>query len=374
MDKTDKTDKRVIRLGGAGVREVVIGAGDLSVQSMWKESIKNITDDDIKKIVLRLEDLHNLGCDIMRFAVPDIESAENLNKISLETEMPLVADIHFDPQLALKCLSLDSRVAAIRINPGNIGDKDKVALVASACKNKNVPIRIGVNSGSIEKPLQKAVINGEMTHVEALVESAINEGKVLEDMGFFDYVVSIKASSGEETVKANEIFRERSLVPLHIGVTESGPLITGVVKSALALGDLLKRGIGDTIRVSLSDTVENEIIAGRTILEECGLRRRGVTLISCPRCGRMGFDVHGFMARWQEALLSNKKLNDAGLTIAVMGCVVNGVGEGRAADLGVSGSGDNVVFFKKGEIIKTLVGKTADYVDNLFRELLETLE
>lgn len=369
MDVLKRKATRQIRLNGF----LIGGGAPISIQTMWKSPINNLTDSDIDAIIKRVDALKALGCDILRFAVPDETSAKNLNKISKRVSIPLVADIHFDYRLALMCLTSDSNVAAIRINPGNIGDKNNVKIVTDACRDKGVAIRIGVNSGSIERDLLGKITNGEITKTAALVKSALDESNILEELGFQNYAVSIKASNSSETISANEDFSRSSIAPLHIGVTESGPLVGGVVKSTIALSKLLEEEVGDTIRVSLSDIMENEVIAARAILEELGARKRGVSIISCPRCGRQGFDVHGFMARWQNALLSDEALNKKAVTVAVMGCVVNGVGEGRAADIGVSGSGDNVVFFKRGEIVEKMSAKDNESVDNMFRGLLNAL-
>jgi (E)-4-hydroxy-3-methylbut-2-enyl-diphosphate synthase len=279
--------------------------------------------------------------------------------------VPLVADIHFDYRLALETLK-SGPVSVIRINPGNIGSRDRVEKVVNACKEKGVAIRIGVNTGSLPKDLEAWVEEKRMTRAKALAETAMREAAVFEDLDFKNVVVSMKASSVAETIAANEAFAKVCAIPLHIGVTEAGPLITGIVKSTLAFSHLLIEGIGSTIRVSLSSSEENEVIAGREILHECGLRKGGVTLVSCPRCGRMGFDVHSFMQRWQNELLSLKK----DVTIAVMGCVVNGPGEGKHADLGIAGGGDSVILFRKGKIIRTIPAKDAD---TEFRKELELL-
>ena len=257
-------------------------------------------------------------------------------------------------------------VSVIRINPGNIGSRERVEEVVDACRKKGAAIRIGVNSGSLPKDLDQKVSDGEISRAKALCMTALRETQVFDELGFTDVVVSMKASSVQETVEANEEFAKISDIPLHIGETEAGPLIGGVVKSTLAFSKLLSEGIGSTIRVSLSSTPENEVIAGREILRECGKRDGGVTIVSCPRCGRIGFDVHGFVDRWQKELLSMKK----NVTVAVMGCVVNGPGEGRHADLGIAGGGDKAIIFKKGKIVRTIDAKDADKV---FREELETL-
>lgn len=359
---------RLVKIGGRGITKSLSIGGDapVSIQTMWKESIDNIFDDDnaLHETLTKINTLQSLGCDVVRFAVPDTQSAKSLVKIAENTSMPLVADIHFDYRLALECLK--GNVAAIRINPGNIGSRDKVEAVVNGCKEKGTAIRIGVNTGSLPKDLAELVENSKLSRSEALAETAARECEVFEELKFDQYVVSMKASSVEETVLSNEAFAKKYNIPLHIGVTEAGPLITGVVKSTLAFSKLLNEGIGSTIRVSLSSTPENEVITGREILHECGLRKGGVTLISCPRCGRLGFDVHSFVDRWQNRLLSMNK----DVTIAVMGCIVNGPGEGKHADLGIAGAGDKAIIFKKGKIIQTIDAKDAD---NVFEQELKSL-
>ena len=364
---------RTVSIGGRdGIAQVFVGGSSpVTIQTMWKDSIVDVSENSehLEQILRDIASLKMLGCDIIRFAVPDTESALSLRLIQSKTDVPLVADIHFDYRLALACLD-DSKagvsVGAIRINPGNIGSTDRVKAVVEACQAHKAAIRIGVNSGSLPKDLAQKVEDGSLDRSEALSQTALREVSVLDQLGFKDVVVSMKASSVEETIKANEAFARVSDVPLHIGVTEAGPLITGVVKSTLAFSHLLREGIGSTIRVSLSSSPENEVITGREILNECGLRKGGVTLVSCPRCGRMGFDVLGFMQRWQKELLSLKK----DVTIAVMGCVVNGPGEGKHADLGIAGGGDSVILFRKGKIIRTICAKDAD---TEFRKELELL-
>ena len=357
-----------VYLGGNGKTErIAVGGGEpVSVQTMWKKSIVGLDADSEKREAL-VEEIHALkgiGCDIVRFAVPDMESARALCAIAAECTVPLVADIHFDYRLALECLR--GNVAVIRINPGNIGSRENVEKVVASCREKNAAIRIGVNAGSFPKDLAAKVEAGSMSRAEALSETASREAAVFDELGFTQFVVSMKASSVSETIEANEVFAKKYDIPLHIGVTEAGPLITGIVKSTLAFGALLSKGIGDTIRVSLSSSPENEVIAGREILVECGKREGGVKLISCPRCGRIGFDVHAFVEKWQRELLSL----DKNISVAVMGCVVNGPGEGKHADLGIAGSGNKVVIFKKGKIVRTVDAKDADKV---FREELDTL-
>lgn len=359
---------RIVTLGGAyGVRSVVMGGNNpVTIQTMWKEGIANLTGDSgaLRSVLERISVMRNLGCDIIRFAVPDMESARSLCLIAANTEMPLVADIHFDYRLALECLK--GPVAAIRINPGNIGSRERVEAVVNDCKEKGCAIRIGVNTGSLPSDLEQKVELKELTRAEALAQTALREAEVFDSLDFANVVVSMKASSVKETVDANEAFAKVSDIPLHIGVTEAGPLIGGIVKSTLAFSTLLNEGIGSTIRVSLSSSPENEIIAGREILHECGKREGGVSIVSCPRCGRIGFDVHSFVDRWQNELLGMKK----NITVAVMGCVVNGPGEGKHADLGIAGGKDKVIIFKKGKIVRTVDAKDADKV---FREELESL-
>ncbi|WP_288188318.1 (E)-4-hydroxy-3-methylbut-2-enyl-diphosphate synthase [uncultured Treponema sp.] len=359
---------RIVTLGGAyGVRSVVMGGNNpVTIQTMWKEGIANLTGDSgaLRSVLERISVMRNLGCDIIRFAVPDMESARSLCLIAANTEMPLVADIHFDYRLALECLK--GPVAAIRINPGNIGSRERVEAVVNGCKEKGCAIRIGVNTGSLPSDLEQKVELKELTRAEALAQTALREAEVFDSLDFANVVVSMKASSVKETVDANEAFAKVSDIPLHIGVTEAGPLIGGIVKSTLAFSTLLNEGIGSTIRVSLSSSPENEIIAGREILHECGKREGGVSIVSCPRCGRIGFDVHSFVDRWQNELLGMKK----NITVAVMGCVVNGPGEGKHADLGIAGGKDKVIIFKKGKIVRTVDAKDADKV---FREELESL-
>ncbi|MBQ5432180.1 MAG: flavodoxin-dependent (E)-4-hydroxy-3-methylbut-2-enyl-diphosphate synthase [Treponema sp.] len=360
---------RVVTVGGfSGIRKIFVGGDNpVTIQTMWKEGITDVTEgsEHLQQILRQINTLKSLGCDIIRFAVPDMQSAAALGIIASHTDVPLVADIHFDYRLALETLK-SGPVSVIRINPGNIGSRDRVEKVVNACKEKGVAIRIGVNTGSLPKDLEAWVEEKRMTRAKALAETAMREAAVFEDLDFKNVVVSMKASSVQETIEANEEFAKESDIPLHIGVTEAGPLISGVVKSTLAFSTLLKEGLGSTIRVSLSSAPENEVIAGREILHECGKRQTGVTLVSCPRCGRLGFDVHAFMEKWQNELYSLKK----DVTIAVMGCIVNGPGEGKHADLGIAGGGDKVIIFKKGKIVRTIPSKDAD---KIFREELNSL-
>lgn len=354
-----------IEFGGIGKTKRISIGGDspVSLQTMWKESIVDVYKDSEKmdKILKDLNGLSMLGCDIVRFAVPDVESAKSLVEIAARTDMPLVADIHFDYKLALECLK--GNVAAIRINPGNIGSVENTGKVVAACREKGAAIRIGINSGSLPKDLQEQVALEKISRAEAICQTAVREMEVFDSLNFDQVVVSMKSSSVQETIESNRFFASKYDAPLHLGVTEAGPLIGGVVKSSIAFYTLLSEGIGNTIRVSLSSAPENEVIAGLEILKECGKRTGGVKIVSCPRCGRIGFDVHGFVDRWQKELLAMKK----DFTVAVMGCVVNGPGEGKHADLGIAGAMDKVIIFKKGKIIQTIDAK---YADDAFREQL----
>lgn len=354
-------------LGGKGItkRISIGGESPISLQTMWKDSIVDIRENPAKleKTLKEIDDLQKIGCDIIRFAVPDMESAAGLSLIAERTTMPLVADIHFDYRLALECLK--GNVAAIRINPGNIGSFENTQKVVEACRDNGVAIRIGINSGSLPKDLQKQIADGVITRAQGLCETAARESEVFEKLNFDQYVVSMKSSDVNETIQCNKFYTQKYNNPLHLGVTEAGPLIGGIVKSSIAFSTLLNEGIGDTIRVSLSSSPENEVIAGLNILKECGKREGGIKIVSCPRCGRLGFDVHAFVDRWQNKLLSMNK----NITVAVMGCVVNGPGEGKHADLGIAGAQDKVIIFKKGEIIRTIKPEDAD---NVFSEILNT--
>ena len=333
----------------------------MAVQTMWKGRLSFV---DLDETAARVARLKKMNCAVLRFAVPDLAAAEVLGKLSGMVSMPLVADIHFDYKIALRCL--DFPIAKIRLNPGNIGGREKVEAVLSKAASLSRPIRIGVNGGSLPQDLGRRVDDGSLESAEALVLAAEREMAIFDEFGFKDYLVSMKASSVADTIKANRIFAQRYEVPLHVGVTEAGPLIAGVARNTVALMTLLSEGIGDTIRVSLSDNMENEIIAGREILMAAAgvagseargrFPDRGVTIISCPLCGRGGFDTHGFTARWQERLYAM----DENITVAIMGCAVNGPGEARHADIGVTGAGDKALIFRKGQVIRTIDVSEAD--------------
>jgi (E)-4-hydroxy-3-methylbut-2-enyl-diphosphate synthase len=319
---------------------------------MWKKPLTGLD----QQLVAEVNGLVALGCDILRFAVPDMASAAVLGELATRVSIPLVADIHFDHKLALRCM--DFPVAKIRINPGNIGAKWKVKELVRKALDKNVPIRVGVNHGSLPKHLAR-----ENDPAAAMVKAAEEEIEMLESLGFGNIVISLKSSDTQSTVDANRLFARSFNYPLHIGVTEAGPLIPGIVRSTLAFSSLLADGIGNTLRVSLSDTPEAELITAREILSALGLRKKGIRLVSCPRCGRSGFDVHGFLSKTMGRLMTL----DKNLTVAVMGCVVNGPGEARHADIGITGAGNKVMIFKRGELARTIAEEEA--VEVFFAEL-----
>jgi (E)-4-hydroxy-3-methylbut-2-enyl-diphosphate synthase len=347
---------RTVKVGGV----MVGGDWPISIQTMWKDPLPAPGSPDMEGILGRIEGLSAMGCDILRFAVPDLAAAESLGWLSGNTRMPLVADIHFDWRIALRCM--DFPIAKIRINPGNIGARWKTAEVAAKALDKGIPIRIGVNAGSLPPDLRD-----RPDRADAIVEAAEREAAAFDELGFRDVIVSMKASDVDTTLEVNRRFASRHDLPLHLGVTEAGPLISGVARSAAALTPLLREGIGSTIRVSLSERMESEVQAGREILACAGRSRKGVSVVSCPRCGRASFDTHAFVARWSERLYSLP----VSATIAVMGCVVNGPGEARHADLGITGAGDKVIIFRKGEIARTILPEEADTV---FEEEISALE
>ena len=382
---------RRLEIGGKGkTKKLAIGGGaPISIQTMWKDSLNM---ENVKTVAEKMEELAKLGCDLVRFAVPNEDTAHSLVHLSTLTSMPLVADIHFDSSLALLCMA--GNVAKVRINPGNIGSKKNVEEVVRKAQGEGVALRIGLNSGSLPKDLRKklqkkkesAKMDGlamlqanreELCQLKAslMAEAAFRELELLDELNFTDVLVSIKSSSVRETILANELFRKKRCEPIHLGVTEAGPLISGVVKSTIAFSTLLNEGIGDTIRVSLSDSLQNEVLAAREVLAECGLRTSSVRIVSCPRCGRRGFDVHSFVKRWEHRLFAIKKE----VSVAIMGCVVNGPGEASQADLGITGSPNNVVLFRKGKLVKSinlegLSGENKELVmDEVFEKELSKL-
>ena len=317
------------------VGDVLIGGGaPVSIQSML-----NTRTTDVEGSLAQLRVLKTAGCQIARLAVPNMESARGFAEIVKESPLPLVADIHFDYKLAIA--AAEGGAAKIRINPGNIGGEDRVKAVVEVCKDKNIPIRIGVNGGSLEKDLLEKY--GHPT-AEALVESAFGHLELLEKYGFYNTCVSMKSSTVPTMVAACRLFREKCDYPLHIGVTETGPVRQGLMKSAMGIGALLLDGIGDTIRVSLTDDPVEEIYAAKDILKAAGIRKEGVNIISCPTCGRTRIDLIGLVNQVDQALKDCEKP----ITVAVMGCVVNGPGEAREADIGIAGGDGWGMIFEKG--------------------------
>ncbi len=329
--KRNKT--RIIRVGD----KFIGGPYPVSVQSMCSTKTE-----DIDATLAQIEALTKAGCEIVRLAVPDEKAARALPDIRKNCKIPLVADIHFDYKLALA--AVEAGFDKIRINPGNIGSEEKVKLVADACRANGVPIRIGVNSGSLEKDLLEEL--GPTP--EALCESAMRHVRILEDLNFDNICISIKSSSVADTVAAYRLISVMTDHPLHLGVTETGTPYMGIVKSAAGIGSLLMDGIGSTIRVSLTADPVEEVKAGIAILKAVGLRREGVDIISCPTCGRTNIDLIGTVHKVEELLKDFKKP----LTVAVMGCAVNGPGEAREADYGLAGGAGEGILFKNGEIVK----------------------
>ena len=336
---------RKISVGG-----VQIGGGaPVSIQSML-----NRPNTDVEGCLEQITALKNAGCEIVRLSVLDMEAAESFGKIAEKSPLPLVADIHFDYKLAIA--AAEGGASKIRINPGNIGGENRVKAVVDCCKMHHIPIRIGVNGGSLDKTLLKKY--GHPTP-EALVESAFSHIALLEKFGFYDICVSMKSSNVPLMMQAYRLMHEKSDYPLHVGVTETGTEYMGTIKSAMGIGGLLCMGIGDTIRVSLTAHPVREVIAAKAILKAAGLRKNGVNLISCPTCGRTKIDLIGLANRVEEALQDCEK----NITVAVMGCIVNGPGEAREADIGIAGGDGCGVIFVKGELREKLP----------YRELLPAL-
>jgi len=350
MDQGVKRMTRKIVVGG-----VPIGGGEpVVIQSML-----NTKTTDVSGSVAQIKQLASAGCQIARLAVPNMEAARGFAEICKESPLPLVADIHFDYKLAIA--AAEGGAAKIRINPGNIGGEDRVKAVVDVCRERKIPIRIGVNGGSLDKRLLEKY--GHPT-AEALVESAFEHLELLEKQGFYDTCVSMKSSNVPTMVKAARLFRERCDYPIHIGVTETGPVRQGMIKSAMGIGALLLDGIGDTIRVSLTDHPVEEVYAAKDILKAAGLRKDGVDIISCPTCGRTRIDLIGLVNRVDEALKDCRKP----ITVAVMGCVVNGPGEAREADIGIAGGDGWGMIFEKGEQVEKLP------YDELLPALLKRIE
>lgn len=339
------------------VGDVTVGGGaPISIQSMT-----NTRTDDVEATLSQIRTLAAAGCDIVRVAVPDMAAAKAVGKIKENCPLPLVVDIHFDYKLALEAIAAGAD--KVRINPGNIGGADKVKAVADACRQRGIPIRIGVNGGSLEKEL---LAKYGRVCPEAMVESAFGHIRLLQQFDFDDICVSLKSSSVPITMKAYQLMSLQSNYPLHIGVTEAGTVRMGTLKSAVGIGGLLALGIGDTMRVSLSADPVQEVYAARDILKAAGIRREGAELVSCPTCGRTRIDLIALANEVEERL----KGVDKPITVAVMGCVVNGPGEASAADCGIAGGVGEGLLFKKGQIIKKV--PQDQLVDELFA-LIDTL-
>ena len=337
------------------VGDVVIGGGaPVVIQSML-----NTKTTDVSGSLAQIRALKAAGCEIVRLSVQNMEAARGFAEICKESPLPLVADIHFDYKLAIA--AAEGGASKIRINPGNIGGEDRVKAVVDVCKDKKIPIRIGVNGGSLDRRLLEKY--GHPT-AEALVESAFEHLELLEKFGFYDTCLSMKSSTVPTMVAAARLFRSKCDYPIHIGVTETGPVRMGMIKSAMGIGALLLDGIGDTIRVSLTDDPVQEVYAAKDILKAAGLRREGVNIISCPTCGRTSIDLIGLVNRVDEALKDCEKP----ITVAVMGCVVNGPGEAREADIGIAGGDGWGMIFEKGEQVEKLP------YDQLLGALLERIE
>lgn len=344
---------RVIKIG-----DRVIGGGNpILIQSMT-----NTRTEDVQATVEQIHRLEKAGCEIIRSTVPTLEAAKALREIKKQISIPLVADIHFDYKMAIA--AMENGADKIRINPGNIGGKDKVAAVVAVAKERNIPIRVGVNSGSLEKEL---VEKYHGVTAEGLVESALDKVHMIEELGYGNMVISIKSSDVMMCVRAHEILAEKTDYPLHVGITEAGTIISGNIKSSIGLGLILHQGIGDTIRVSLTGDPVEEIKSAKLILRTLGLRKGGVEVVSCPTCGRTKIDLIG-LANQVETMVAEFTLN---IKVAVMGCAVNGPGEAKEADIGIAGGTGEGLLIKKGEIIRKV---PEEQLLSVLREELENWE
>ena len=330
------------------------GDSDITVQSML-----NIPSTDIEGSVRQSVELEKAGCDIIRLAVPNMDAVKLIPAIKEKVSVPLVADIHFDYRLALEAAA--AGIDKIRINPGNIGSEDRVKLVADECRKRNIPIRIGVNSGSLEKHILEKY--GRPTP-QALCDSALYHASLLEKFDFDNIVLSMKSSDVDFMVQAYELASEQTDYPLHLGVTEAGTERMGIIKSSIGIGSLLLKGIGDTIRVSLTDSPVKEVYAAKDILRALGLNKKGIRFISCPTCGRTRINLIELAKQAEDALRDCEK----NITVAIMGCIVNGPGEAREADIGIAGGDGNGLIFKKGEIVKKVPE------EKLLEELISEIE
>lgn len=341
------------------IGKVAIGGGaPISVQSMT-----NTKTTDTEATVAQIRALQAAGCDIVRLAVPDMEAAKNLGNILRQVTVPLVADIHFDYKLALE--AIHQGIHALRLNPGNIGGEEKVKAVVEAAKEAGIPIRIGVNAGSLDKKILKKY--GGVTP-EALVESAMEHVRILEALDFHDMKISLKAHDVPLTIAAYRLMSQTVDYPLHLGITEAGTVNTGIIKSAVGIGALLAEGIGDTFRISLTGDPVVEVRVANEILKSLGLKEYGPTLVACPTCGRTSIDLSAIAAQVEEKLRDIEEP----IEVAVMGCVVNGPGEARGADVGIAGGNGEGLIFRKGEIVRKV--PEADLVNELFQEIDQILE
>lgn len=325
---------KVIHIGN----KVIGGGNPIMIQSMT-----NTKTDDVKATVAQIHRLEEAGCEIIRCTVPNMDAARAVAQIKKEISIPLVADIHFDYKMAIA--AMENGADKIRINPGNIGSRDKVAEVVRAAKERNIPIRVGVNSGSLEREL---VEKYHGVTAEGIVESALDKVRMIEDLGYDNLVISIKSSDVMMCVRAHEILADKTVYPLHVGITESGTVTSGNIKSAVGLGIILNQGIGDTIRVSLTGDPVEEIRSAKLILRTLGLRKGGIEVVSCPTCGRTNIDLIG-LANQVESMVQGYDLN---IKVAVMGCAVNGPGEAKEADIGIAGGIGEGLLIKKGEIVR----------------------
>ena len=345
-----RNETKKIRIGD----RTIGGGSPVAIQSMT-----NTRTEDVEATVAQIQKLEQAGCEIIRCAVPTMEAAEAFAKIKKQIHIPLVADIHFDYRLAIA--AIENGADKIRINPGNIGGAERVRAVVDKTREYGIPIRVGVNSGSLEKHLVEKY--GGVT-AEGLVESAMEKVHMIEDMGYDQLVVSIKSSDVLMCVRAHELIAEQCPYPLHVGITESGTLLAGNIKSSIGLGLILHQGIGDTIRVSLTGDPAEEIKSAKLILKTLGLRKGGIEVVSCPTCGRTKIDLIG-LANQVEAMVADIPLD---LKVAVMGCVVNGPGEAKEADIGIAGGIGEGLLIKKGEIVKKV--KEEELLETLRQELL----
>ena len=349
-----RTDTRAITVGGVQIG----GQNKVVIQSMCNTKTK-----DVDSTVNQILELEKVGCEIIRVACLDIEDAKAIKDIKEKIHIPIVADIHFDYKIALEAIK--SKVDKIRINPGNIGDEEKIKAVVDGCKENNIPIRIGVNAGSLEKDLLEKY---KKPCSDAMIESALRHIEILEKLDFYDICLSLKASNLDMCVEAYEKAAKLIKYPLHLGITEAGTAFSGTIKSSIGLGVLLREGIGDTLRVSLSDDPVEEILVCKEILKNCNLYKNSPKLVSCPTCGRIQYDLIPLAKKMEKFL----QTVDADITVAIMGCAVNGPGEAREADIGIAGGDKEGLLFKKGEIIRKV--KQEDMFDTLKEEILEIIK